>query len=125
MNRPVCGVATVLLVAGCGTSGPSAASEGAVVGRVLSAPSCPVERQGVPCPPRPVADATVVLLRAGHVIASTHTDARGRFHLTAPEGRSTVRGTNAGGYTSSASKTVTVLVDQVVRVRLVVDSGIR
>jgi hypothetical protein len=125
MNRWVFAGAAVLLVAGCGSSAPAATPKGAVAGRVLSAPSCPVEQQGVLCPPRPVSDAAVVVLRAGQVIASTHTDTRGRFHVTVSAGRCRVRATNAGGLATTASKVVTVHADRVVYVRLVVDSGIR
>lgn len=115
---------TVVLVNGCASSAATTA-EAAIGGRVLSAPSCPVEQAGVPCPPRPVADAAVVAMRDGHVLASTHTNARGYFHLTVAPGRCTVRATNAGGYQSTAAKVVTVAADKSVYVRLVVDSGIR
>jgi hypothetical protein len=79
----------------------------------------------MPCPPRPVDDARVVALRAGQVVASTSTDAHGRFRLEVPIGRCTVRATNTGGLATTALKVVTVRADQVVNVRLVVDSGIR
>lgn len=125
MNRWMVTGAAVLLVAGCGTSAPAATPTGVIAGRVLSAPSCPVEQLGVPCPPRPVSDAAVVVLRDGQVIASTHTNERGRFHVTVSVGRCRVRATNTGGLATTASKVVTVQADQVVYVRLVVDSGIR
>jgi type IV secretory pathway protease TraF len=112
------------LVGGCASTAAQTA-DARVGGRVLSAPSCPVERVGVPCPPRPVANGAVVALRGGHVVASTHTDARGYFHLTVAPGQYTVRATNAGGYGSTASRTVTARAGKPVVVRLVVDSGIR
>ena len=121
----VLAVLTLLLVAGCGSSAPAATPQGTVAGRVLSAPSCPVEQVGNPCPPRPVPDATVVVRRAGRVIASAHTDADGRFRITVAPGRCTVRATNAGGYQSTASRVIVVRANEVVFVRLVVDSGIR
>ena len=114
-----------LLVAGCASSGGSGGGSGAVVGRVLSAPSCPVERAGQSCPPRLVSGAAVVVLRAGQVISSTHTDSSGRFHLSVAAGRCVVRATNTGGLATTAAKTVTVRANQTIYVRLVVDSGIR
>jgi type 1 fimbria pilin len=115
---------TMLLVGGCASSAATT-SEASIGGRVLSAPSCPVEQAGVPCPPRPVADAAVVAMRDGHVVASTHTGTRGYFHLSVAPGTYRVRATNAGGYQSTVSKVVTVQADKAVYVRLVVDSGIR
>jgi hypothetical protein len=125
MNRSLLAGAVAVLVAGCGSSAPAATPKGTIGGRVLSAPSCPVQQQGVPCPPRPVSSAAVVVFHAGHVIASTHTDTQGRFRLTVSVGRCRVRATNVGGLATTASKVVVVHADQVVRVRLVVDSGIR
>jgi hypothetical protein len=124
MNRCVLAASAVLLTAACSSTAPAAHS-GAVVGQVLSAPSCPVEREGVPCPPRPVSNAKVVALRGGQVVAATSADARGRYRLTVSAGRCTVRATNTGGLATTAMKVVTVRADQVVYVRLVVDSGIR
>jgi hypothetical protein len=125
MNRSALAAAAVLLLAGCGSSAPAATPKGALAGRVLSAPSCPVERVGQPCPPRPVSGAAVVVLRSGRVVASTHADAGGHFHVAVAAGRCLVRATNTGGLATTAAKVVTVQAGQPVYVRLVVDSGIR
>ena len=117
--------AAALLVAGCASSAPAATAQGVVAGRVLSAPSCPVMQQGVPCPARPVAGAAVAVIRAGHTIASTRTDAHGRFHLSVSIGRATIRATNVGALATTASRVITVRTDEPVYVRLIVDSGIR
>jgi hypothetical protein len=125
MARGVVVAWAILLLAACGASSPVAGPMSSVVGRVLSAPSCPVQRQGVPCPPRPVRGAAVAVLRGGGVIASTRTSASGRFSLRVVAGRYQVRATNVGPLATTASKVVTVRAGQTVSVRLIVDSGIR
>src|SRR5436309_1716435 len=82
-------VAMVLAVAtACGGgSGSSAATRsGTVAGRVLSAPGCPVERAGTPCPPRPVEGATVTALQDNREVASATTDRLGGFRLSLAAG---------------------------------------
>ena len=115
------------LVAGCASSGSAASGPGSVVGRVLSAPSCPVERAGHPCPPRPVTRAAVVALRGGDVIASTHSGGGGRFRLTLSAGQYVIRATNVGALHTTAQRQVTVDGHEgpAIVIRLVVDSGIR
>jgi hypothetical protein len=124
MKPAVLAVPAALLLAGCASSSASTPAA-AVSGRVLSAPSCPVAQQGVPCPPRPVAGAAVVASRSGVVIARAHTDDHGYFHLTVASGRCRITATNLGGYQSTASRVVLVGADRTPFVRLVVDSGIR
>jgi hypothetical protein len=67
----------------------------------------------------------VVALRARHVVASTRTGAGGRFQLSVDAGRYVIRATNTGGLATIAQKTVDVAAGATIRVRLVVDSGIR
>jgi hypothetical protein len=118
-------VAAGLTLLACGSSAaaPRRAS-GTVSGRVLSAPSCPVERAGSPCPPRPVVGATVVALRASHVVASTHTGANGHYVLHLTPGHYLIRATNPG-IGSTAQHPASVRPGETTTVRLVVDSGIR
>lgn len=124
--RVVIVLAALLLVAGCGSSGGGGGTaQAAVVGRVLSAPTCPVERAGSPCPPRPVVGAAVVALRGTDVVGSTHTGEGGRFRLTLHPGRYVVRATNVGGLATTAEKQVVLTAGHTVRLTLVVDSGIR
>lgn len=125
MARTLLVAMAALLLAGCASDAPGAAPGGTVAGRVVSAPSCPVQRARVPCPPRPVSGATVEAMRAGQVVASTQTDEQGSFELTLPAGRCTVRATNTGGIASTASRVLTVHAGATVTVRLIVDSGIR
>ena len=121
-------LAAVLVLAACGsggTGGPATGARGIVDGRVLSAPSCPVQRAGHPCPPHPVVGGSVVALRGQHVVATTHTAADGRFTLTLQPGRYVVRATNTGGLRTTAERPTTVAARATSHVRLVVDSGIR
>jgi Carboxypeptidase regulatory-like domain len=125
--RAVLALAGVLLAAAaCGSSGGGRSAERAtVVGRVLSAPSCPVERSDSPCPPRPVPGASVAALRAGHVAARTHTGPGGGFRLTLRPGSYVLRATNAGALATTAEKRIVLTAAATTRVTLVVDSGIR
>jgi hypothetical protein len=68
---------------------------------------------------------SVVALQAGHVVASTHTGAGGRFQLVVDAGRYVIRATNTGGLATTAQKTVDLAAGATIRVRLVIDSGIR
>ena len=116
--------APVLLLSGCSPWDGVTGQTGLVTGVVLSAPSCPVERIGEECPPRPVSGASVVALVGEKVTASTRSDTEGGFRLTVPFGRYVIRATNTGGYASVASEQVAVSADPI-RIKLVVDSGIR
>ena len=118
-------VALVLVVSACSSAETAPHADGTVAGRVYSAPSCPVERAGHPCPPRPVVGASVVALQARHVVASTHTGAGGRFQLSVDAGRYVIRATNTGGLATTAQKIVDVTAGATIRARLVVDSAIR
>ena len=117
----VLAAAVVLTACGPVADGGSAV---VVTGQVLSAPSCPVERVGQPCPPRPVPDAVVVAVIGNDQRGETTSDQQGKFRLMLPPGRYTVRATNPGGYASTASEAVTVSTAPV-QITLTVDSGIR
>jgi len=116
-----------MLVAAALTACQSSASthrDGAVLGTVLSAPSCPVERSDSPCPPRPVRGAVVDAVVGDQLRATTHSDRAGRFRLSLPYGTYTIRATNPGALHTTATRSVRI--DRAtVSVRLVVDSGIR
>lgn len=114
----------VLALTSCADPAVTAAGGGlALTGRVLSAPSCPVERVGSPCPARPVAGALVTATgQAGKVV--TRTDSDGRFSMSVRAGSYTVVATNPGGYASTASAIVTVTPTSL-PLTLTVDSGIR
>jgi hypothetical protein len=115
------------LLAGCGSLGsaPGASASATLLGQVLAAPSCPVERAESPCAPRPVPGATVQVSDASGLVSATSTDPSGRFSIVVPGGSYLVRATNAGGYRSTAEQQVKVAPGATASVRLVVDSGIR
>jgi len=115
--------AAAVALTGCG-GGDDAGPSQVVTGQVLSAPSCPVERVGQPCPPRPVAGAVVTAVVGDEQRAETTSDQRGQFRLTLPAGHYLIRATNPGGYSSTASEEVTVATVPV-QITLTVDSGIR
>lgn len=117
-------VAAVLLLGACRAGPAGGVPRSPVDGVVFSAPSCPVERAGVPCPPRRVSGAVVVAATGGHEIARTRTDRHGRFRLELPRGTYLIAVTTAGGYVSRAARTVVVGAGPT-SVRLTVDSGIR
>jgi hypothetical protein len=116
----------VLLLAACGSSSSPGAGSSTLFGRVLSAPSCPVEQLGRPCPPRPVEGALVEAVQDGAVVASTHTAGRGRFQLRLDPGRYVIRATNVGAYASVAERPLVIRTGAPEQlIQLVVDSGIR
>jgi hypothetical protein len=117
-------LAAAALLSGCGSPGGAGGPEGVVTGRVLAAPSCPVQRVDETCPPRPVPGALVIAFIGSHPRRSTISDQSGTFRLTLSVGRYLIRATSPGGYASTAAEDVnvsTVPVD----ITLTVDSGIR
>jgi hypothetical protein len=123
-HRVLTALAATALLFGCGSGGGAGGAAGMVTGRVLAAPSCPVQRVDESCPPRPVPGAQVIALIGGHPRGSTTSDQTGDFRLTLPVGRYLIRATSPGGYASTAAEEVnvsTVPAD----ITLIVDSGIR
>ncbi|MEO7148258.1 MAG: carboxypeptidase-like regulatory domain-containing protein [Terrimesophilobacter sp.] len=108
----------VVLLSGCNVH------TGIVLGSVLAAPACPVQRADQPCPPRPVPGASVVAMVGDVISGSTLTDSNGAFQLELPTGRYLITATNVGGMRTTATEQVTIS-DTPRRVVLVVDSGIR
>ncbi|MEZ2389311.1 carboxypeptidase-like regulatory domain-containing protein [bacterium RCC_150] len=117
-------VASVLLLSACTALPWVGVPSGQVTGTVLTGPTCPVERVGFECPPRPVSGAAVVAFDGDTMRGSTLTDADGAFRVTLPFGRYVIKATNAGGYASTATQEV-VVSESPVHIRLIVDSGIR
>jgi hypothetical protein len=83
----------VLLSASCGVhqaTGPAQPSGATALlsGIVRAGPSCPVERQGHPCKPRPLSNIRVEARSVpGGVTTSTRTSAAGHYTLRLSQGR--------------------------------------
>ncbi len=107
---------------GSGTS--SSGTVGAVSGRVLTAPTCPVERADSACPPRPVPNAVVTVRSRTRRVATTKSDAAGRFTLRLPVGSYVLSVADPYRLSSTARRTIDVG-GQPVHADLVIDSGIR
>jgi hypothetical protein len=108
-----------------GSSSATSSRSGTVSGVVLSAPSCPVERIGSPCPPRPVPGADVTAARGGRTVAHVRADGAGRFTIQLAAGDYAITARVVGGIGSTATAQVTVAAGAVAAVTLTVDSGIR
>ena len=102
------------------------AQRGRVSGRVLLGPMCPVESAASPCPDQPFADARVEAVRDGSVVATSVTDAEGRFSIALEPGTYVVRvALGADPARSSSPVDVSVRPGETTRVDLAVDTGIR
>jgi acetyl esterase/lipase len=115
------------LFIGCACAvGPSRDLTTGVEGTVSAGPTCPVEREGQPCPPSPVAAARVDVLAAdGRRSAQAATDARGQFSLLVAPGRYTLHVALAGPFPACPDTAVTVPDEGTVTSDVVCDSGIR
>jgi hypothetical protein len=101
------------------------AASGRLVGVVLAGPTCPVERADKPCPPRPVDAAIEVTNPAGGVVASTRTNAAGRYHITLPAGPYRVVASTGAGLPMCQPVTATVAPGRRTRADITCDTGIR
>jgi hypothetical protein len=124
----VAAMTTVVLgAAGCATSEPRPGDSAAtyrVSGTVRTSPGCPgPTRLDSPCPDRPLAAAEVQATRDATVVATTLTDAAGRYTLNLPSGSYQITVTNVGGYKSRATRSIVLPPGTVVD--LTVDSGMR
>lgn len=119
-------LAVALVTFGCTTApvdGASGSTSVDVVGTVRTAPSCPVEVPGSPCPARPLVGALVEILRGGDRVATTRTDEHGRYGVRVPAGDYVVRASTANALPVPAE--VRVSVPAAGPVDLLLDSGIR
>jgi hypothetical protein len=115
-------VLTVVLFA-CGSS--AGTPTGGVRGRVTAGPTCPVERQGTPCPPAPWTGTVRATATDGSTFDTT-TDAQGAYMLQLPDGTYTVTAvTNGGGPPTASPVTVTVVGATMQALDLQVDTGLR
>jgi hypothetical protein len=115
-------VVTGALVA-CGAS--AGAPSGGVRGTVTAGPTCPVERQGSPCPPAPWT-GTVRATSSDGASFEASTDGSGAYELHLPDGSYTVAPVIEGSGPPTA-KPVPVTIDGglMQTLDLQVDTGIR
>jgi hypothetical protein len=97
MKRWLAAVALLSLVS-CGgnTLEKDFGGPGELTGTVTVGPTCPVERAGSPCPPRPLAIDLVAIGSDGKVAARFSSDARGRYHVILQTGSYTIRPAKPG-----------------------------
>lgn len=119
-------MAAVSLIAGCGNANPTPSANGRVTGRVLSGPTCPVERPGDPnCQPKPV-KGSVQFAQGDHLVDSVRIDADGAFAAEIPAGAYTVKvDTGANAFPECAPVDVEVDAGADAVVQITCDTGIR
>jgi hypothetical protein len=94
-------------------------------GYVTAGPTCPVEKQGQPCPPRPVSAAIDAHNESGATVASTTSDSYGRYALALLSGSYTLVVIAPSGWPRCPNTSVTVLSGSAVRADVSCDTGIR
>jgi hypothetical protein len=104
---------------------PSAAPTAKLVGRVTASPTCPVERPHHPCPSAPVSATVQATNSHGKVIASTQTDANGRYQLQLRAGTYTLVAVTPNVLPRCSPVSVTVRATGTTRAAISCDTGIR
>lgn len=94
-------------------------------GYVTAGPTCPVERAGQPCPPRPVSAEVDARNGAGATVASTTSDSSGRYALTLAAGSYTLVVVTSSGFPRCPDTPVTVRTGAATRADISCDTGIR
>jgi hypothetical protein len=123
MRRSLLGtfLLTLALSAAC-AAGPEAS--GGIYGQVLAGPTCPVERPGEVCGPRPWVGRVRATSEEGRTYEED-TDDEGRYALDLPPGVYTVVAVTSGGPPTGIPQAIQVPAGQPMRVDLEVDTGIR
>jgi hypothetical protein len=124
----VVSLAIAMLVGACGStseSGGSGPGTG-IQGHVTFGPTCPAERADSPCPNQPVRAVVTALKRVGEAVGSVRTDDRGAYFLRLDPGTYLVYARQLGDNAPlSKLERITVGTGQVIKLDLVIDSGIR
>ncbi|HZU71633.1 MAG TPA: carboxypeptidase-like regulatory domain-containing protein [Acidimicrobiales bacterium] len=107
------------------TSPPPAPSGPGVYGYVTAGHTCGAEPANHPCPPRPVAGDVEAQDSSGSTVASTATDAQGRYAMRLPPGRYTLVVDTGSNWPRCPSTTVTVGSSGPTRADISCDTGIR
>jgi len=96
-----------------------------VYGTVTAGPTCPVERVGQPCPPRPVMGEVELRDTSGATVGSTRTASDGRYALRARPGTYTLVVDTGSTFPRCPSKSVTVVTGERLLADISCDTGIR
>ena len=94
-------------------------------GYISAGPTCPVERPGHPCPPRPVSNGVTAVTAGCATVASTHSDSSGRCAVELSPGRFTLVVTTPTGWPRCPPTAVTVKAGSATRADISCDTGIR
>ena len=123
LGGAACGSGAPVSVGGTTSVPPSEAS--GAYGYVTAGPSCPVERVGQPCPPRPVSARVQARDAAGSTAASTTTDTQGHYALRLLPGTYTLTVVTSAGWPRCPNTPVTVSAGAPSRADISCDTGIR
>jgi hypothetical protein len=115
--------AALVLLVGCDRHAADAPSA-AIRGNVVAGPTCPVQREGSPCPPRPWTGSVEATDEDGRSYSATTTN-DGSFSLSVPPGSYTVVAVTGSGLPRGVPQTVTLSTGAQQTITLVVDTGIR
>ena len=126
MRRTLVSTAFALAL-GISACGPAGQPHSGVQGLVQVGPTCPVERLGSPCPPRPLAATVVARDGNGQEVGRAQSGADGHFTIGLQPGAYTLVGLtiNASGLPRPIPTTVTVVEGRYTSVTVEYDSGIR
>jgi hypothetical protein len=118
--------AVAFVLAACGGTGVGRSTRrvGTVHGTVSAGPTCPVERVGKPCPPRPVV-ATIQASARDRVVASTPSAADGSYRLELPTGAYTISAVTSTPFPRCSPREVNIIAAKTIEVDLSCDTGIR
>jgi hypothetical protein len=95
-----------------------------IFGRITAGPTCPVERPGQQCAPRPVV-ATVKAQKRHRTVASTRSNSAGDYAMGLRAGTYTITVDTGSMFPRCPTKTITVAKGQSVEVNVLCDTGIR
>jgi hypothetical protein len=122
-------LAAFVFTAGCGGAGSPGGSgaDSGIEGRVVAAPTCPVETGDPACEPRPVAATVIVTSLDRSTEERVDSDADGRFTIGLPPGEYEIyaKATDGEGRLTPRPMRVTVKHGATTRVQVVLDTGIR
>jgi hypothetical protein len=96
-----------------------------VRGRITAGPTCPVERVGHPCPPRPVTAGIRAQRGGGQVVARTRSDGNGNYAMTLRPGRYTLVVETGSSFPHCPQTNITVPRHGFVTADIRCDTGIR